>query len=69
MNQLSLATLFLYRKLYEVNSDKGLVLILVKNYIGKLRKAKKVDINFKVFEQIGVFEPPTIYSLHKCEIY
>ena len=60
-------TLWIKRELYEVKSGRLWWLILVQNYIDELRIAKKVDKNFKVFEENSIFEPPTIYSLHRYE--
>ena len=62
-----LFTLWIKRELYEVKSGRLWWLILVQNYIDELRIAKKVDKNFKVFEENSIFEPPTIYSLHRYE--
>ena len=53
-------TLSLNRKLYEQYSGIIWGLILIQTYIDKLRKAKKVNKKFKVFEQKWIFEPPTI---------
>ena len=63
----SKATLWIKRELYEVKSGRLWWLILVQNYIDELRIAKKVDKNFKVFEENSIFEPPTIYLLHRYE--
>ena len=52
--------MFLNCKLYEVYSGIIWGLILIQTYIDKLRKAKKVNKKFKVFEQKWIFEPPTI---------
>jgi hypothetical protein len=45
-----LSTLSLNSKLYEQYSGIIWGLILIKTYIDKLRKAKKINKNFKVFE-------------------
>ena len=41
----------------------------MQNYIDELRNDKKVGNKFKVFEENSIFEPPTIYSVHKSENY
>ena len=56
-------TLFIKRKLNQVKSGRLWGLILMQNYIDELRNDKKV------FEENSIFEPPTIYSVHKSENY